>query len=210
MKKLFTAIRKKDFETVKNLINKSPDLISCVSSGAPKTDEGQSPLQVALKSSSCEIINFLLDKGADINFIESQNASNPLRAPVIHDAINRAIMSTRWNVNHPDGLEVFNSKEVADEAFDVLNKIILLGADVNALDSFGNSCLDRACLQARQILPRNNTNDRILTDELKMDLNRIFKLLIEHGADLNYISPTAFGKTYIEQYRNEAVGLFLK
>ena len=62
MKKLFTAIRKCDLETVKSLLDKSPELISCISVGAPKKDEGQSPLQVALKASSVEIVDLLLDR----------------------------------------------------------------------------------------------------------------------------------------------------
>jgi len=210
MKKLFTAIRKCDIDTVKAILEKSPDLISCVSTEAPKKGKGQSPLQVALKASSSAIINYLLDIGADINFIESADSDNPWRAPVIHDAINRAMMCSRWNVSRPDGLELFSTKEAADEAFEILKKIILLGADVNAKDSFGNACLDRACLQARQILPTPNSHDRILTEELKSDISRIFNLLIKSGADLNYIKPNGTGKTYLEDYGNETLGMFLK
>ena len=76
MKKLFTAIRKCDLDNVKAILEKSPNLISCVSTGAPKKDEGQSPLQVALKASSSEIINYLLDMGADINFMEDPSCCN--------------------------------------------------------------------------------------------------------------------------------------
>lgn len=210
MKKLFTAIRKSDIDTVKDILKKSPDLISCVSTGAPKKDEGQSPLQVALKASSTDVLHYLLDAGADINFIESPNCGNPWRAPVIHDAINRAIMCSRWNVKRPDGLEVFNTKKDADEAFEILKRIVSLGADINAKDSFGNACLDRACLQARQILPAKDSDDRILTEELTFDMTRIFKLLISNGADLNYIKPNGTEKTYIESYGDETLGLFLK
>lgn len=210
MKKLFTAIRKSDIDTVKAILEKSPDLVSCTSSGAPKKDEGQSPLQVALKASSTEIINYLLDIGADVNFIESADCGNPWRAPVIHNAINRAVMCSRWNVNRSDGLEVFSTEEAADEAFEILKRIIALGADANAKDSFGNPCLERACLQARQILPFANSNDRILTSELRSDISRIFKLLIDSGADLNYVNPNGTGKTYVESYGEETLGIFLR
>ncbi len=210
MKKLFTAIRKNDIDTVKAILEKSPELVSCVSVGAPKKDEGQSPLQVALKASSSEIISYLLDMGADINFMEGADCGNPWRAPVIHDAINRAIMCSRWNVNRQDGLEVFSTKEMADEAFLILERIVSSGADVNAKDSFGNACLGRACLQARQILPTVNDNFRVLTAELKSDISRIFKLLIESGADMDYIKPNGTGKTYIEDYGAETLGMFLK
>lgn len=210
MKKLFTAIRKNDFDSVKKILEQSPEAISSVSKGAPKKDEGQSPLQVALKASSSEIIHYLLDHGTDVNFMEGADSSNPWRTPVIHDAINRAVMCSRWNSNRPDGIEVFSTQEQADEAYEILKRMISLGTDVNAADSFGNACLGRACLQARQILPAPGSSDRILTDELKADISRIFSLLLENGADLDYISPNSFGKTVAEEYGSETVGMFLK
>ena len=209
MKKLFTAIQKNDITTVKALLDKSPELISCTLKGTPKKYDGQSPLQVALKDSSTEMIEFLLEYHPDVNFIEDESCANTWRAPVIHDAINRAIMYSRWNVNRPDGLEVENTKEEADAAFAILQKLISLGADVNAKDSYGNACIDRACLQARQILPTKGSHDRILTAELRSDISRIFNLLIGSGADMAYIAPNAWGKTYKEQYGNETVGIFI-
>ena len=209
MKKLFTAIQKNDIETVRNLLDKTPDLISCTLKGTPKKYDGQSPLQVALKASSTEIIELLLTYKPNVNFIEDESCANPWRAPVIHDAINRAIMCSRWSVSRLDGLEVFNDERTANEAFAVLKRIIDMGADVNAKDSFGNACIDRACLQARQILPTRGSTDRIFTPEIRFDISRVFKLLIENGADMCYIAPNAFGKTYKEQYENETVGEFI-
>ena len=156
------------------------------------------------------MIQILLSYNPDVNFMESEPCANAWRAPVVHDAINRTIMSVRWNVNRPDGLEVFHSKETADEAFDILKTILELGADVNAKDSYGNAGMDRACLQSRQILPRPNSDDRLLTQELQEDLTRIFNLLKQSGADMNYVAPNAFGKTYIEQYGAESLGFLLR
>lgn len=209
MKKLFTAIQKNDIETVKELLDKSPELISCIFKGSPKKYDGQSPLQVALKVSNTDIIELLLCYGPNVNFIEGDDCLNSWRAPVIHDAINRAIMQSRWNVNRPDGLEVYNDEKSADEAFEILTRLISMGADVNAKDSYGNACIDRACLQARQILPTAGSSDRILTDELRADISRIFNLLIYSGADMNYIAPNAFGKTYKARYESETIGCFL-
>jgi len=45
MKKNFQAINKRDFLTVKSIIDKSPDLVNCISIGAIKADERQSPLR---------------------------------------------------------------------------------------------------------------------------------------------------------------------
>ena len=210
MKKLFTAIQKNDHATVAALLDKSPELIRCVHQGNPKKYDGQSPLQVALKTADTQMVELLLTFCPDVNFIERESCANDWRAPLLHDAIDRAIMATRWNVRRPDGLEVFNTQAQADEAFAILKKLIELGADVNAQDSYGNAGMDRACLQARQILPRPNSDDRVLTDELRNDLSRIFALLKLSGADMSYTAPSAFGKTYAEQYADEAVGFFLQ
>ena len=210
MKKLFTAIQKNNHATVAALLDKSPELIRCVHQGNPKKFDGQSPLQVALKTADTQMVELLLTHCPDVNFMETESCANDWRAPVLHDAIDRAIMSARWNVSRPDGLEVFNTQAQADEAFAILKKLIELGADVNAQDSYGNAGMDRACLQARQILPRPNSDDRVLTDELRNDLSRIFALLKLSGADMDYVAPNAFGKTYAEQYVDEAIGFFLQ
>ncbi len=89
MKKLFTAIRQGDSETVKELIKKNPELVNCVAKQPPKKDYGQSPLQVAFKSSggTTEMVHYLIEKGANVNFMESKDCCNEWRAPVLHDAI---------------------------------------------------------------------------------------------------------------------------
>ena len=204
MKKLFTAIRRCDAETVKALIEKSPDLLSAVSTGAPKKDEGQSPLQVALKASSEEIVNYLLDKGADMHFMEAGSVGT--RMPALHDGIIRAVSCCRWNVLYPDGIKVFNSKEEADSAFRILEKMLALGADVNIKDSAGGSCLCRAFSEAANILPRRCDTARVMTDEVKEDVSRIFDLLIAYGADVEYTKAS-----YIFSfYKDEPVASLLK
>lgn len=209
MKKLFTAILKNDLETVKSILDKSPELISCTFKGSPKKHDAQSPLQVALKEANTEMIELLIKYNPNVNFIEDDGCLNSWRAPVIHDAINRAIMYSRWNVNRSEGVEVFNDEKKANEAYSILQKLISLGANVNAKDSYGNACIDRACMQARQILPTKGSNDRVLTKELIFDISRIFELLINNGADIEYIAPNAFGRTYKERYENETLGYFL-
>lgn len=216
MKKLFTAIRQNDLATVRQLLLKNPDLIACTAKQPPKKDDGQSPLQVALKTGHFDIVDYLLDCGADVNFIEDNTCCNHWRAPVIHDAINAAVMSSRWNVNSEiyGGLKVANTKEKADRAYGVLKRMVEKKSDTNALDSFGNSCLCRACLQARQILPSYNhaehklNNDRVLTEELVFDLSRIFRMLLDHGANNDYVAPN-FGRTLKEMYRDEPLEQFL-
>lgn len=216
MKKLFQAIRKSDIDTVKQLLEKKPELISCTAKQPPQKDDGQSPLQVALKTGNFEIANHLLDLGADVNFMESDSCCNEWRAPVIHDAIVASVRCSRWNVNSSiyGGIKVFSTKERADEAFHTLERIINLGADVNAKDSHGISCLWRFCGEARQILPTYNhveqrlLENRIFTPEVKEDLSRIYCILLKNGMDLNYIAPS-FNRGAKEMYEKEPVGYFL-
>lgn len=214
MKKLFTAIRKGDIDTVKALIEKDNSLLSCVAKQPPKTDDGQSPLQVALKTGKLEIASYLLDMGADVNFMEDASCVNMWRTPVVFDAINCAIMNCRFNVVRENEIEVFSTKENADKAFMILDRMIKMGANINAIDSLNNNSMFRACSQAKQILPRYDYstktlwNDRKITIELKQDLSRIFNLLINSGVDMSYKNQV--GKTVFEYFDNEPVLEFIK
>lgn len=214
MKKLFTAIRKGDIDTVKALIEKDNSLLSCVAKQPPKTDDGQSPLQVALKTGMLEIASYLLDMGADVNFMEDASCVNMWRTPVVFDAINCAIMNCRLNVVRENEIEVFSTKENADKAFMILDRMIKMGANINAIDSLNNNSMFRACSQAKQILPRYDYstktlwNDRKITIELKQDLSRIFNLLINSGVDMSYKNQV--GKTVFEYFDNEPVLEFIK
>lgn len=206
MKKLFKAIRDKNYELVSQLINSNPELVNCTAKQPPKKDDGQSPLQVALKTGAFDIAEYLIDNGADLNFMEDESCCNAWRTPVIHDAINAAVMSSRWNTNNQyTGFELFSTEENAISARKILEKMLQLGSDVNKLDSSGNSAIWRFCLQANQILPRFNyaTNcecdDRIFTIELETDLLNILELLSRYGADMTYASPNV-GLTVKEFY----------
>ena len=107
MKKLFTAIRKKDNETVKALIEKKPELVNCTAKQPPKKGDGQSPLQVALKSGNFEIAEYLINNGADVNFIEDESCANDWRMPALHDAITAAVMCCRHNSRTEIGDKLF-------------------------------------------------------------------------------------------------------
>ena len=196
MKKLFTAIRASDLEMVRQIIEKEPELVNCVAKKPPKKDDGQSPLQVALKTGNTAIANYLLDMGADVNFIEDETCCNAWRTPVLHDAINCAVMSCRWNIDDKYmGFREFSTKERSVEALGVLKKMLDMGADVKALDSYGNSGLNRFALQAKQILPSYNYvehregKDRIFTEELHEDLRSVLQALKDAGADASYKAP---------------------
>lgn len=215
MKKLFKAIRDNNYELVKQLIIGSPELVNCTAKQPPKKDDGQSPLQIALKTGAFDIAEFLIDHGSDLNFIEDASCCNDWRTPVVHDAINAAVMSSRWNTNSPyRGFEVFSTEDQAVRARSVLEKMLRLGSDINKLDSFGNSGIWRFCSQAAQVLPRFNyaanceSDDRVFTKELETDLLNILKLLCQYGADISYVSPNT-GLTVKEFYNNGSMAKLL-
>ena len=196
MKKLFKAIRDKDIEQVMQIIESKPELVNCVAKQPPKKDDGQSPLQVSLKTGAFDIADYLIENGADLNFMEDVSCCNEWRTPVIHDAINASVMNCRWNTNNKyTGFKIFSTEREAQKSYNILEKMLALGSEVNALDSYGNSGIWRFCLQANQILPRYDhknecdCDDRIFTNELQSDLHRILELLSTYGADLSYVSP---------------------
>jgi hypothetical protein len=195
MRKLFVAIRKGELDTVKALLEKDPSLVSSIAT-SPKKDVGQSTLQVAIKSGNLEIAEYLLDAGADVNFMEAEDCGSDWRMPVVQDAIMAAVMSSRWNTVHPImGMQIYGSSSRADQTFHLLKRMIEMGADIHKLDSNGNNGLFRAVIDAENILPQYNHNtgevygDRIVTDQLRADLGRIFDLLFAHGADENWVKP---------------------
>ncbi|EPR74531.1 hypothetical protein ADIWIN_0431 [Winogradskyella psychrotolerans RS-3] len=57
------------------------------------------------------------------------------------------------------------------------------GADVNGIDSYGNNSLMRALLDSKKFIDHPNFNENLKTLE---QCRRIFKLLIDFGADINY------------------------
>jgi len=215
MKKLFDAIKKNDIAIVKELLVKKPELLFATAKKPPRSDDSQSVLQIALKNGRIEIAEYLISIGADVNFME-EDCANDWRAPVLHDAIRLAVFSCRSNCVERDGsLRFLSSKEEADKSFAILDKMLSLGANVNKVDSYGNTALDRAILDACQVLPgyhhgeKRVLNDRKLTEELRFDLCRIFEALFSHGSDRKQTDRNS-GVPVCEHYQNQPIGEFLK
>ncbi|MBO5857481.1 MAG: ankyrin repeat domain-containing protein [Clostridia bacterium] len=217
MQKTFKILRQGDIKTLKEILDKNPNEINAIAKQPPKKDDGQSLLQVAFKTGQYEIANLLLDYNADVNFMESEeNCCNRWRAPVLHDSIRCAMFSSRTNYKKwgTTEYETKSNKADADSSYNLLKRMLELGADINAKDSCGNTTLERAILDAKQLLPRYDSStgeigdDRLITDELRFDFSRVFKLLYEYGADNNWVDRYT-GKTLIEEYKCHPVSEFL-
>ncbi|WP_223405549.1 hypothetical protein [Occultella gossypii] len=126
-------------------------------------------------------------------------------------------MRSRWlrqTLREEEPWQPRNTAERADAAYDALHLLLESGADVQALDSYGNSSLGRAVLDARQVLPRHRHNDpewadpKPLNPELVDDLTRVFDSLMAHGADPNR-TERDLGGSLAEYHRAEPVAQFL-
>ncbi|MCX8524645.1 ankyrin repeat domain-containing protein [Chryseobacterium formosus] len=211
MKTLFTAIRKREIEKIKELITKQPALVNCIAKQPPKKDDGQSPLQIAFKTGNFWAVKYFLENGADINFIDATSV-NEWKMPVLHDAVMATVALARfeypvdpWNEEKKDVYELKGVKEHFEKTFSLLKMMVDNGADVNSVDSYGNSVLMRAC---SDIQNRSTIEDRPLAKETVEDLRQIFDLLISSGADLNYSATTRksvveMNKKLLEQLKIE-------
>lgn len=171
MKKLFTVIRQGKLDEVKRLIEKKPELVHCVSGPLPKKDHGQSPLQVALKTGKYEIADYLIEHGADVNFMEAEDDDPGLRAPVLFDAISAVIISL-----------CYKRFDESETAFEYIDKMVEKGADVNKCASNGFDAMQWAVNQAELLFERPTVYSQS-QEAVRKQLAKILDLLIEHGAD---------------------------
>ena len=185
MKAFFKAIRDSDFSKVKDYITKKPELINCVAKQPPKKDDGQSPLQVAYKTANFEIANYLIDQGANVNYIETESI-NSWNAPIIHDAIRACVFNSRYSVTLDiikveDGtfksvMGPETSKEDFTIAINSLKKLIENHVEINAKDSYGGSSFMRLIMDINQ-----TTDVKRHTPELAEDLDELIQLLFSNG-----------------------------
>ncbi len=134
MKAFFKAIRQNDYDKVKSYLDSKPELANCIAKAPPKKDDGQSPLQVAFKVGDLQIANLLIDRGANINYIETSDI-NEWNIPVLHDFI-RGLTARACRGNN----------DAFEQYLKMFDKLILLKVDFSMCDSYGNTSLDRLIL----------------------------------------------------------------
>ena len=113
----------------------------------------------------------LIDKGADVDFMETSEI-NEWTAPVLHDCIRATIFNS---------FTLQKDTKRFDIAFSLLILMLSKNADPKSTDSYGNNCLHRALMDAKQMLdnPRTDFTNDILINQLK----GVFNELIKAGAD---------------------------
>ena len=189
MKKLFVSIRRGKLEEVKRILDKKPELISCTATAPPKKDVGQSPLQVAIKSDNAEVANYLLDIGADVNFMEEKvYYEMDLRAPILYDAIVQVYLgwsSSTWY-------------ERSEKYLALVSRLLELGADPNKKDSHGESSWNWVLNQYDGFVSETDDKSRydyeLMTEKNNRYLelaSRLFEKITAYGADI-YNMPNCF------------------
>lgn len=193
----FKAITDGDLATLNRLLDEKPEYLNVCNVAPPKKDDGQSGLQLAFKTGRFEVAKLLIDRGADVNFQETSTI-NEWTTPVLHDCIRASIFNSYT-------LQRDTSK--FDKAFSLLKLMLENKANPNATDSYGNSCLGRAILDARQMIfnPSADLQNGILLEQLR----KVFKALIDVGADPDVSNATRdSAKSDLINFRLESYQLF--
>ncbi|MBQ6555885.1 MAG: hypothetical protein IJL89_11685, partial [Firmicutes bacterium] len=144
MKKLFKAIRQNELYEVKAIIEKKPETLACIATPPPKKDAGQSPLQVAVKVGSFDIAYYLIEKGADVNFMEEESEFTSHRCPIIQDALRTAIQSISYK-----------KYDVSEKGAQLVKTLLLHGADPTKLSTSGVDAIDLTVFLVSDYLERN-------------------------------------------------------
>ena len=209
--RIFAAIRDNDIDRVKEIIGAEPELVNAVAPKRPLDTRGMSPLQVALSTGwHKDIADFLLDSGADVNYLPGDEWKSTDPMPVFFFAANIAIYNAR-RYELKDGEFVWrHTKEESDRAFALLKRFVALGADVNKTDKYGRNSLFEAVASANMTGPLKNYETgeyfpgRKMTPEQTEDIRRVIGFLIDSGADRN--SYSSFTKKDIAgTFRDEFV-----
>ena len=173
-----------------------------------------SPLQVSLTTNwHRDIADFLLDSGTAVNYMEPPELHIPQAHPVLHDAVSVAIWNSRRygcvDADDPDNNEFAwkHTKDNSDRAYVLLKRMIDMGADVNAVNNYNDNALSEAIRQASYLCPQKDPlTGKIYpglkkTPEMIEDFQRIFRLLIQSGADTE--NRSSYNKKTIREFYKE-------
>ena len=187
MKKLFTCIRQGKVDEVAAILDRKPDLISCLAKAPPKKDDGQSPLMVAIKSDNLEVAHLLLDRGADVNFADAVNPYGiNFSAPIWYHAVGQSFLRARHTVGP--------GPERSKGYFLLLRRLLDMGMDPNQKTSTGLNAWQYALNAYDQFVygtipsyyvEETKAGNRQLREMLKAVLDE----LLAYGANIHDFKP---------------------
>lgn len=190
MKKLFLAIRHGDFEEVKKTLNNYPEALNEAAAPPPKKDKDLSPLQVALKVGELEIAKYLIEQGADVNYINpiDENDKYIWSMPVLQDAIGAVFFAYEKIFDTEDDKDMEKGIAEAEAATNIVREMLKRGADPNIIawktcEKF-HVCTLRpdGCAISRCIWSAH-FHDEKLRDIAFKKITELLDLLLEYGAD---------------------------
>lgn len=215
MKKLFSAIRNKNRDEVSKILDKDPELVNGIAKGISKKDDGEIPLQTAIKTDNYDIAKLLIERGANVKFMEKEIENEEWRKPVLHFAISAAVRHSRFALYIPKysaqntsgflGLFKKDQWAVKDQptihyqkALEILKLVVEKGAELHSTDNYGISAIERLCTEIENIqLDRSKP----LSQESVTDLYPIFELL-NATKSTDFALPCKRGNTVYEHYKN--------
>ena len=180
---MFTCIRQGKVDEVAAILDRKPELVSCLAKAPPKKDDGQSPLMVAIKSDNLEVARLLLDRGADVNFQDAINPyGNNFSAPIWYDAIGQCFMRAKHTVGP--------GPERSKGYFLLLRRLLDMGMDPNQKTSYGVTAWQHALDQYEQFAHKSYPSYSVETAKeenrrLREMLKAVLDELLKHGADIH-------------------------
>lgn len=188
MKILFKAIRQGNMDEVKRILDKKPEAINSTATAPPKKDEGQSPLQVAIKSDHVEVAEYLLDRGADVNFMEDHvYYETDLRAPVLYDAVKQVYLGWHYHLYE-------EAVPRSEKYFSLVCRLLEMGADPNKEDSCGRAAWNWVLQQyiehigepvgPETLLRENQEKKQVYIVDIT---SRLLEKLTAYGSDVFYV-----------------------
>jgi ankyrin repeat protein len=215
---LFAAAEKGDFETIKNLLTKYPDMKTV------RRDGGWTLLHLSFRSR--ELVEYLIENGLDI-----EARSDSQWTPLHSQAYGGHIDGVELLLEHGADIEAKHAYDMTPlvssvrwDRIDVAKLLVEKGANVNATNTLGRTPLIISATEGYSELAKifiDNSADIRIKDQ---NYNRtalhfaalnghsaIVEALLKKGADAD--EKDAVGKTpfdYANQYGHEKVAILLK
>ena len=172
IKKFFKAIRGGNLQKVTEFVSSNREYLTATNFAPPKKDDGQSGLQASFTTANFDIAEYLIEQGANINFIATSKIEKWNNTSALHTCVEATMLSC---------YTLQKDTKQFDKAFSLLQLMLSKGANPNTIDYDGNNCLHEALLYASQMFdhPCTDLTNNILIQQLQ----RVFTQLIRAGAD---------------------------
>ena len=190
MRKLFQAINKAEFEMVKQIVIRKPEVVNDKSIGLLKRDEGQTPLRIAIKNIFPKMTILFVENGADINAYTPEDDMY-----IIHQAIYTVVQYARSGKIYLRDKEFKEKgtvsdytqklydedKRLFDISYSILEYLIKQGIDLGVKTKMGNCFSYGIILSSPFLLSRLSVDD--VPVEICRRIKEVFSLLLSTKVD---------------------------